>query len=104
MDARIESLDVRAFTIPTDAPEADGTIAWETLIREILHDDVVGRDAIDVPGVWGAMVASIRNVGRPGVASMAISAIDAALWDLKAKLLGLSVARLLGMAPDTAPV
>jgi hypothetical protein len=65
---------------------------------------VLGRDAPDVPGAWGAMVASIRNVGRPGVASMAISAVDTALRDLKARLLGLSVARLLGTVREAAPV
>jgi len=131
MDAPIESLDVRAFTIPTDQPEADGTIAWDattvvvvtarggggigigftygpaacaTLIHDVLGDVVRGRDAMDVPGAWGAMVASMRNVGRSGVASMAISAVDTALWDLKAKLLGLPVARLLGTVRDAAPV
>jgi L-alanine-DL-glutamate epimerase-like enolase superfamily enzyme len=130
-EAPIEALDVRAFTIPTDQPEADGTIAWDsttvvvvtvraggdtgvgftygpracaTLIDDVLRKDVAGRDVLDVPGAWGAMVASIRNVGRPGVASMAISAVDTALWDLKAKLLGLSVARLLGVVREAAPV
>jgi L-alanine-DL-glutamate epimerase-like enolase superfamily enzyme len=131
MDAPIESLDVRTFTIPTDQPEADGTIAWDsttvvvvtvrgggrtglgftygpaacaTLIQDVLRANVLGRDVLDVPGVWGAMVASIRNVGRPGVASTAISAVETALWDLKASVLDLSVARLLGMVRDAAPV
>jgi L-alanine-DL-glutamate epimerase-like enolase superfamily enzyme len=131
VQAPVESLDVRAFTIPTDQREADGTIVWDsttvvvvtvrgggetgvgftygpnacaTLIHDVLRDDVLGRDALDVPGAWGAMVASIRNVGRPGVASMAISAVDTALWDLKAKVLGVSVARLLGTVRDAAPV
>ena len=35
------------------------------------------------------MVGSIRNLGRPGIASMAIAAVDVALWDLKARILGL---------------
>jgi L-alanine-DL-glutamate epimerase-like enolase superfamily enzyme len=131
MDAPIQSLGVRTFTIPTDEPEADGTIAWDSttvvvvtvgaggrsgvgftygpsacarVIEDVLRANVLGRDALDVPGAWGAMVASIRNVGRPGVASMAISAVDTALWDLKARLLGLSVARLLGTVREGAPV
>jgi L-alanine-DL-glutamate epimerase-like enolase superfamily enzyme len=131
MDATIDSLEVRPFTIPTDQPEADGTIAWDsttvvvvtvrgggetgvgftygpnacaTLIRDVLRIHVVGREALDVPGAWGAMVESIRNVGRPGVASMAISAVDTALWDLKAKVLEVSVARLLGMVRNAAPL
>ena len=50
------------------------------------------------------MVAAIRNLGRPGVASMAISAVDAALWDLKARLLDLPLVTLLGAVRDDAPV
>jgi L-alanine-DL-glutamate epimerase-like enolase superfamily enzyme len=53
---------------------------------------------------WGAMVDAIRNSGRPGVASMAIAAVDLALWDLKARLLELPLCRLLGMAHESVPV
>ena len=49
------------------------------------------------------MRASVRNLGRPGVAATAISAVDAALWDLKGKLLGVSLADLLGRARDGVP-
>ena len=57
-----------------------------------------------VPGAWSAMVAAIRNLGRPGIASMAISAVDAALWDLKARLLDVPLVTLLGAVRDAAPV
>jgi L-alanine-DL-glutamate epimerase-like enolase superfamily enzyme len=50
------------------------------------------------------MVGAIRNLGRPGIASMAIAAVDCALWDLKARLLGLPLCKLLGMANDGVPV
>ncbi len=50
------------------------------------------------------MVGAIRNLGRPGISSMAIAAVDLALWDLKARLLGLPLCRLLGMACDRVPV
>ena len=53
---------------------------------------------------WSAMNATVRNVGRPGIASCAISAVDIALWDLKAKLLHVPLARLLGLARRTVPV
>src|SRR5262249_11820316 len=46
----------------------------------------------------------VRNIGRPGVAATAISAVDIALWDLKARLLGQSLAGLLGPARQDAPV
>lgn len=130
-DEKITALNVSAYKIPTDAPEADGTYAWDsttlvlvevmaggqtglgytyadtgtaTLIHEGLAEVVVGRDALDIPGAWHAMDHKIRNLGRPGICSMAMAAVDVALWDLKAKLLGVSLASLLGRARDGAPV
>jgi L-alanine-DL-glutamate epimerase-like enolase superfamily enzyme len=127
----IETIEVSAYTIPTDFPEADGTYAWDRttlvlveagaggrrslgysyadtatahLVKESLADVVRGRDAMDVPGAWAAMVHAIRNLGRPGVCSMAISAVDSCLWDLKARLLDLPLVKLLGAARDAAPV
>src|SRR5579875_3551058 len=117
----IERLDVSAYTIPTDFPESDGTYAWDkttlvvveasgggkrglgytyadvstaTLIKKMLVDVVRGRDAMAVPGCWLAMVEAIRNLGRPGISSMAIAAVDAALWDLKARLLDVPLVAL----------
>ena len=46
----------------------------------------------------------LRNLGRPGVAASAISAVDIALWDLKARLLGLPLGDLLGRARAEVPV
>jgi len=130
-DCPITRIDVGAYTIPTDAPEADGTFAWDKttlvlveaeaggktglgytyadtstakLIQETLAKKVMGREAMDVPGAWAAMDHAIRNLGRPGICSMAIAAVDVALWDLKARLLGLPLASLLGRARDGAPV
>lgn len=127
----IENLAVSAYTVPTDFPESDGTITWDkttiviveaaagdkrslgytyadvataTLINELLKDIVVGKDAMNVPGIWKEMVHAIRNLGRPGIASMAISAVDNALWDLKARLLELPLVTLLGAVRDGAPV
>ena len=123
VDARISGVTVAAYTIPTDAPEADGTIAWDsttivlvevtaggvtgigysyvdaaaaTLIRDTLAPVVTGRRAGDVQAITVALAHACRNLGRPGVASCAISAIDVALWDLKARLLGVSLVALLG--------
>jgi L-alanine-DL-glutamate epimerase-like enolase superfamily enzyme len=127
---KVERLEASAYKVPTDAPESDGTYQWQattlvvvevagggrsglgygyadtataTLIRDLLADAVGGRDAMDVPGAWAAMVRAVRNLGRPGIASMAISAVDAALWDLKAKLLDLPLASLLGRVRDSIP-
>jgi L-alanine-DL-glutamate epimerase-like enolase superfamily enzyme len=62
-----------------------------------------GRDAWNIAARWSDMVGAVRNLGRPGLCSMAISAVDSALWDLKAKLLGVSLARLLGACRQAIP-
>jgi L-alanine-DL-glutamate epimerase-like enolase superfamily enzyme len=59
---------------------------------------------MDVTGSWVAMTRAIRNQGRPGIASMAIAAVDAALWDVKARLLDLPLVTLLGAVRDAVPV
>jgi len=127
----IERIDVSAYRVPTSSPESDGTYAWSSttlvlveteaggkrgigysyadtstarLITQLLAGVVCGRDAMSVPGTWTAMVAAIRNLGRPGIASMAIAAVDSALWDLKAKLLDLPLVTLLGAARDAVPI
>jgi L-alanine-DL-glutamate epimerase-like enolase superfamily enzyme len=127
----IERIDVSAYTIPTDGPESDGTLEWHqttlvlvqasaagetgigysyanrataVLIVDTLSSVVQRRDALDVAGAWQAMVAAIRNLGRPGISSMAIAAVDNALWDLKARLLDVPLVRLLGAARDAIPI
>jgi len=127
----ISQVAVSVYKIPTDAPESDGTYSWDattlvlveasaggktgigysyadtaaaTLIRDMLASVVTGSDALAVPGAWSRMVEAIRNLGRPGIASMAISAVDSALWDLKAKLFDVSLANLLGTVRDAAPI
>ena len=129
--ARVERLECRVFTIPTDAPEADGTIAWgkttmvlvtarsgdttglgwtygpaacADIISTLFTPLMVGADAMSVPGTWGAMVRAGRNDTRPGVVGYALGAVDTALWDLKARLLGLSLADLFGQVRDDVPV
>jgi L-alanine-DL-glutamate epimerase-like enolase superfamily enzyme len=131
VEVPVEALEVAAYTVPTDAPEADGTLSWtETtivvvhargggerglgytyadvstakLVQSKLAGIVEGRDALEPQAAWGRMVRQIRNLGRPGITSMAIAAVDQALWDLKARLLGLPLCRLLGMAHDRVPI
>ena len=131
VEAAIGALDVSVYTIPTDAPESDGTFEWNSttlvvveaeaadrrglgytyadvataaLIRDRLADVVRGRDAMAVTASWAAMRHAIRNLGRPGIASMAIAAVDAALWDLKARLLDVPLVTLLGQIHARVPV
>ena len=118
-------LDVSAYTVPTSAPEGDGTLAWDAttivlvqavagswtgigwtfapgacaaLIKETLEPAVTGLNPFDVPAAAEAMARAVRNTPRPGLAGYAISAVDCALWDLKARILGLPLHRLLGAA------
>ncbi|MGQ0643737.1 MAG: enolase C-terminal domain-like protein [Gemmatimonadaceae bacterium] len=127
----IERVDVSAYVVPTDAPESDGTYEWNAttlvlvraraadkcglgytyadtataqLAADTLSELVCGHDAMSIPAVWDEMVGAVRNLGRPGIASMAISAVDAALWDLKARLLDLPLVTLLGAVRDSVPV
>ena len=126
----IEKVEVSAYKVPTDAPESDGTYQWDSttfvlaevtaagatgvgytyadratavLIRDKLADEIKKKDAFDVQGCWSAMVRAIRNLGRPGIASMGISALDIALWDLKAKILRVPLVSLLGKARNSVP-
>jgi L-alanine-DL-glutamate epimerase-like enolase superfamily enzyme len=128
----VESLEAAAYTVPTELPEADGTLAWTSttvvvvlvraddgtvgvgwtygapacagIVENTLAEVVRGRSVLDVTGAFEAMVKQVRNIGRPGVAGYAISAVDIALWDLKARMLGLPLHRLLGAVRDTVPV
>ena len=127
----IENVRVGAFRIPTDAPESDGTLEWEattlvvveittageiglgytyadTGVARTIGDELApllhGRHAFDIPALWTAMFAHLRNLGRQGATAMAVAAVDVALWDLKAKHLGSSLIALLGCARETLPI
>jgi L-alanine-DL-glutamate epimerase-like enolase superfamily enzyme len=81
-----------------------GDVATAELVRSKLADVVRGRDAMAVPAAWEAMVESIRNLGRPGISSMAVAAVDVALWDLNARLLEVPLVTLLGATHDEVPI
>jgi L-alanine-DL-glutamate epimerase-like enolase superfamily enzyme len=74
------------------------------VIERALRDQLVGFGAMRVAAAWERMAVACRNLGRPGVASMAIAAVDTALWDLKARLLGLPPATLLDAAHEAVPI
>ncbi|WP_219417049.1 enolase C-terminal domain-like protein [Pseudonocardia nigra] len=130
-DNPVEALDVAVYTVPTDAPEGDGTLTWDSttmvlvearsggtvgtgwtygpaacadVVRAQLAPVVLGRDALDVGAAFHGMLTAVRNAGRSGVVGYAISAVDVALWDLKARLLGLPLHRLLGAVHAEVPV
>ena len=78
--------------------------ATATLIHKLLANVVAGQDAMSPVACWNQMARRIRNLGRPGIASMAISAVDVALWDLKAHLLNLPLVTLLGEVRDSVSI
>jgi len=128
--AQIQDVHVSAYSIPTDRPESDGTLEWDqttmVLVRiaaggqtglgytyahaaagKMIHDTLAPAiremSVFDIPACWRAMTTVVRNNGESGLSRMAISAVDCALWDLKAKLLDVSLVRLLGAARDEVP-
>jgi L-alanine-DL-glutamate epimerase-like enolase superfamily enzyme len=131
VDAPVEALRVAAYTVPTGEPESDGTFEWNSttivvveleaggqtglgytyghtaaaaLVDDRLRELVVGADPMRAGEVWVAMGAALRNIGRPGVGFMAVSAVDTALWDLKARLLDAPLVAVLGAARTEAPL
>lgn len=127
----IDGVTATVYEVPTDRPEADGTLAWSSTTLVIAHVTgggrtglgytygsgackpliegelaaaVTGHGVLDTGAALQAMVRAVRNVGRPGLVSYAISAVETALWDLKGTLLGVPVWSLLGAVRDTVPV
>lgn len=127
----VDTLEAAAYVIPTDAPESDGTLAWDSttlvlvtataggqsgigysyagaaavpVIRDLLTAVVSGQDALAPPARWVDMLRAVRNLGRPGLVAEAISAVDIALWDLRARLLGEPLVVALGAVHDTTPI
>ena len=130
-EVAVDGLSVVAYEIPTDAPESDGTLEWEsttlvlvearaggetglgftygdvavaTLIDSKLASIAEGADALAPAAVWQRMRAALRNAGQPGVGAMALSAVDIALWDLKAKLSGVALADVLPRFRARVPI
>jgi L-alanine-DL-glutamate epimerase-like enolase superfamily enzyme len=128
-----EVTDVRVgvHRFPTAEHEGDGTLTWDAttavtvevdaggctglgwtystgaaaaVVSGELSDVLRGRDALDVPGAWAAMHRAGRNLGTRGLFGQALSAVDVALWDLKARLLGVPLADLFGRVRDRVPV
>jgi len=124
-----DAFTVNAYTIPTVAPETDGTAEWDSTTLVAVHitrgertgfgytyaDAATAEfiqkhfaemniDPMSPESAWSEMIAKVRNLGRRGVAAMAISAVDAAIWDLKCKLLDVPLVTLLGQVREAIPV
>jgi L-alanine-DL-glutamate epimerase-like enolase superfamily enzyme len=132
VEVAVEGLDVACYTIPTATDEeSDGTLVWAStsmvlveahgggetglgytychpaaaaVVEGKLADLVRGADALMPPRTWAAMQVETRNMGHAGIAAMAVSAVDVALWDLKARLLGVALADALPRFREGVPV
>lgn len=62
---------------------------------------LIGEDALDTGRIWQKLLWAAASIGRQGVAVQSIAAFDIALHDRKAKLAGLSVAKLIGSHRDS---
>jgi L-alanine-DL-glutamate epimerase-like enolase superfamily enzyme len=120
---RITGLTVSVYTVPTDLPESDGTLEWDSttlilvgieagnksglgytygdesiasFIHRTLKPVVIDQSPYAIGQIVAKMLTAIRNNGECGLAYMAVSAVDVALWDLKAKLLDLPLCGLIG--------
>jgi len=82
----------------------DGGRAAQLLIDETLKPLLIGQDPLRIEKLWDDMFWRLRGVGRKGLAFAAISAVDIALWDLKAKYFNVPLYELLGAYTDTVPI
>lgn len=126
-EVKLESVRARAYKIPTDKPESDGTLKWDSttiiiveseaagdkgigytythssaanLINDKLSGIIENKNAMNIEARWYDLLHETRNLGRPGIVSTAISAIDISLYDLKARILGIPLVTLLGEYND----
>lgn len=127
----IASGRVTALRIPTDQPqESDGTAVWDSttvviveltaagvtgigfsyanaaaaqVAKELCEKVILKKDSFEIPAIHSELNIQVRNWGRPGLVSTAISAIDNCLWDLKARLLKQPALDLLGRMRDDIP-
>jgi L-alanine-DL-glutamate epimerase-like enolase superfamily enzyme len=130
-DPSITQIATAVYRFPTAEPEADGTLQWDAttavtvtlqagdklglgwtysagaaadVIRDKLATAVEGRSAFDIPAGWAAMHRAGRNLGTKGLVMQALSAVDIAWWDLKARLLDVPLAGLFGRCRREIPV
>ena len=74
------------------------------VVETAFKEPLIGEDPFNIEKLWNDMFWRVRGYGRGGVAFCALSAVDIALWDLKAKALGLPLYQLLGPYAESVPV
>jgi L-alanine-DL-glutamate epimerase-like enolase superfamily enzyme len=130
--ARIDGVDVSAYRVPTATDhESDGTLTWDSTTIVVVQASAGGHtglgytycdpsaerviagklasvledaDPLMPQKTWAEMQRQTRQLGHDGIAAMAVSAVDVALWDLKARLLEVCLADLLPRFRDGVPI
>ena len=124
-DRPIDYFEAAAYCIPTQQPESDGTLVWNTTTIIVVHigsgetcgigytygDEslvsllmrkckpiLTGKNTDSIHSLLNSLHTTMRNLGSSGMTAMAIAAVDNALWDLRARLYDTPLVRLLGMA------
>ncbi len=86
--------------------EGFGLAIWEEvapLIQNRLKPVLMGQNPIYTEDLWQKMFTAIRGAGRKGLGLVGLSIVDLALWDLKGKILGLPIHKVLGSQKRLLP-
>ena len=130
--APVDSVRCQVFRVPTDRPEADGTLEWSATTAVVVEVGAGGTVGLGLdlrlgrmpsrwsprswrapssgptpwtyPGPTRRWYGHVGTWAGPAWSHSAISAVDIALWDLKARLLGVALSDLFGRCRDDAPV
>ena len=96
----------RRTALLVEVTAEDGTAGWgesygpahanAAVVERCYRPRLLGADPLATELVWQDLYALLRDHGRKGLAVQALSGVDIALWDLKGKLLGQPVHRLMG--------
>ena len=78
-----------------------GGFPIKAMIEHDFTDILIGKDGTDIEGIYDFLEWHIHYVGRGGIASFAISAVDIALWDIRCKKLGQPLWKVAGGADNT---
>jgi L-alanine-DL-glutamate epimerase-like enolase superfamily enzyme len=87
-----------SYTIGSGGP------AVVSLLRETLLPRVIGRNAEEIEGIWRDLLNATHATAVGAITSLALAAIDIALWDLRGTRLGLPVWLLAGGAKSSVPL
>lgn len=81
-----------------------GGPAIMSLLRETLVPQLIGREAQEIERIWRDLLFSTHATSVGAITSLALAAIDTALWDLRCKRAALPLWRMLGGAKDSVPM